>query len=106
MGVGRAKSYRGLMTGILDIPEVVALDARRALVRIPPEVDVPLTSRVRQIIDTADYRRLGRISQLGLVSLVYPAAIHTRFEHSLGGVSPGLAVSEASGPRRAVCGGR
>ena len=24
------------------------------------------------------------ISQLGLVSLVYPAAIHTRFEHSLG----------------------
>ena len=72
------------MTNILDIPEVVALDARRALVRIPPEVDVPLTSRVRQIIDTADYRRLARISQLGLVSLVYPAAIHTRFEHSLG----------------------
>ena len=72
------------MTSILDIPEVMALDARRALVRIPPEVDVPLTGRVRQIIDTADYRRLGRISQLGLVSLVYPAAIHTRFEHSLG----------------------
>jgi uncharacterized protein len=69
---------------ILDIPEVVALDSRRALVRIPPEVDVPLTPRVRQLIDTADFRRLARISQLGLVSLVYPAAIHTRFEHSLG----------------------
>jgi HD superfamily phosphohydrolase len=27
---------------------------------------------------------LAGISQLGLVSLVYPAAIHTRFEHSLG----------------------
>ena len=72
------------MTAILDIPEVVALDTRRALVRIPPEVDVPLTPRVRQLIDTADFRRLARISQLGLVSLVYPAAIHTRFEHSLG----------------------
>jgi HD superfamily phosphohydrolase len=53
-------------------------------VRIPPEVDVPLTPRVRQLIDTADFRRLARISQLGLVSLVYPAAIHTRFEHCLG----------------------
>src|SRR5512137_928285 len=72
------------MTSILDIPEVVALDTRRALIRIPPEVDVPLTPRVRQLIDTADFRRLARISQLGLVSLVYPAAIHTRFEHSLG----------------------
>lgn len=72
------------MVAILDIPEVVALDTRRALVRIPPEVDVPLTPRVRQLIDTADFRRLARISQLGLVSLVYPAAIHTRFEHCLG----------------------
>jgi HD superfamily phosphohydrolase len=72
------------MTAILDIPEIVALDTRRALIRIPPEVDVPLTPRVRQLIDTADFRRLARISQLGLVSLVYPAAIHTRFEHCLG----------------------
>ncbi len=72
------------MTAIRDIPEVADLDARRGLVRIPPETDVPLTGRVRQLIDTAEFRRLGRISQLGLVSLVYPAAIHTRFEHSLG----------------------
>jgi HD superfamily phosphohydrolase len=72
------------MSGILDIPELIALDTRRGLVRIPPEVDVPLTPRVRQLIDTADYRRLARVSQLGLVSLVYPAAIHTRFEHGLG----------------------
>ena len=49
-----------------------------------PELDVPLTPRVRQIIDTAEFRRLAHISQLGLVSLVYPAALHTRFEHSLG----------------------
>jgi HD superfamily phosphohydrolase len=72
------------VTAICDIPEVAALDARRGLVRIPPETDVPLTDRVRQVIDTAEFRRLARISQLGLVSLVYPAAIHTRFEHCLG----------------------
>ncbi len=69
---------------ILDLPEVAGLDARRGLVRIPPELDVPLTGRVRAVIDTPEFRRLARISQLGLVSLVYPAAIHTRFEHSLG----------------------
>jgi len=72
------------MATILEIPEVAGLDARPGLVRIPPELDVPLTDRVRQIVDTADFRRLARISQLGLVSLVYPAAHHTRFEHSLG----------------------
>ena len=72
------------MTTLLEIPELVGLDARQGLIRIPPELDVPLTDRVRQVIDTAEFRRLARISQLGLVSLVYPAAIHTRFEHSLG----------------------
>jgi HD superfamily phosphohydrolase len=72
------------MTSILEIPEVAGLDARRGLVRIPPELDVPLTDRVRQLLDTADFQRLRRISQLGLVALVYPAAIHTRLEHSLG----------------------
>jgi HD superfamily phosphohydrolase len=69
---------------IAEIPEIVGLDARRGLVRIPPELDVPLTPRVRRLIDTAAFRRLAHISQLGLVSLVYPAAIHTRFEHALG----------------------
>ncbi len=52
--------------------------------RIPPGLDVPLTPRVRRLIDTAAFRRLAQISQLGLVSLVYPAANHSRQEHSLG----------------------
>jgi HD superfamily phosphohydrolase len=54
------------------------------LVRIPPELDVPLTPRVRRIVDTAEFRRLAKVSQLGLVALVYPGAVHGRFEHSLG----------------------
>jgi HD superfamily phosphohydrolase len=72
------------MSPLDAIPEIAALDSPRQLVRIPPEVDVPLTPRVRALIDTAEFRRLARISQLGLVSLVYPAANHTRQEHSLG----------------------
>jgi uncharacterized protein len=72
------------MPTLHELPEIANLDARRHLVRIPEELDVPLTRRVQRIIDTAEFRRLARISQLGLVSLVYPAAHHTRFEHSLG----------------------
>ena len=78
------------MSIFANIPEVAALDSRRGMVRIPPETDVPLTPRVRQLIDTPEFRRLARISQLGLVGLVYPAAIHTRFEHSLGVYRLGL----------------
>ena len=36
------------------------------------------------LLDTPPLQRLRRISQLGTVSLVYPSANHTRFEHSLG----------------------
>ncbi len=72
------------MASIALIPEVAALSSGRQLIRIPPEIDVPVTNRVRSLIDAAEFRRLARISQLGLVSLVYPAALHTRFEHSLG----------------------
>ena len=66
------------------IPEIAGLDSGRGLIRIPPETDVPLTPRVRRIVDSQAFRRLSRVSQLGLVSLVYPAANHSRFEHSLG----------------------
>jgi uncharacterized protein len=69
---------------IHDIPEVAHWRRSGGMVRIPPGVDVPLTGRVRRLIDTPAFRRLAHISQLGLVSLVYPAANHSRQEHSLG----------------------
>jgi uncharacterized protein len=66
------------------LPEIRELDSRRHLVRIPHECDVPLTDRVKQLLDAPEMRRLSRISQLGLVALVYPGACHSRLEHSLG----------------------
>lgn len=69
---------------IFQIPEIQELDSRKNILRIPPEVDVPLTDRVRKLIDTAEFRRLAQVRQLGFVALVYPGAAHSRFEHSLG----------------------
>ena len=72
------------MNGLRQLPEIEGLASSGSLIRIPPGIDVPLSDRVRQLIDTAEFRRLSQISQLGLVSLVYPAARHTRQEHALG----------------------
>ena len=66
------------------LPEVESLNRASSLVRIPPCDGVPLTQRVRRVLDTAPMRRLASISQLGMVALVYPGATHSRFEHSLG----------------------
>jgi HD superfamily phosphohydrolase len=73
-----------VVSSIYDIPEIGRWRAATGRVRIPPGVDVPLTNRVRRLIDSAPFRRLAHISQLGLVRLIYPAANHTRLEHSLG----------------------
>ena len=72
------------MNELLSIPEVQALEDSSRLLRIPNQVDVPVTRRIVRLIDTPVFQRLKRISQLGLVSFVYPAANHSRFEHSLG----------------------
>jgi len=72
------------MSGLLDIPEISALDRGNSTLRIPDQQQVPLTPRIRRLIDTPTFQRLAGISQLGLVALVYPGARHTRFEHSLG----------------------
>ena len=72
------------MNSIVDIPEVRALDGPSSLIRIPNQIDVPVTSRLMTLVDAPEFQRLTKISQLGMVSFVYPAAHHNRFEHSLG----------------------
>jgi len=72
------------MTEYDSIPELSELQSGRSLIRVPVELNVPFTSRVRALVDTEEFQRLAQISQLGLVSKVYPGAQHTRFEHALG----------------------
>lgn len=69
---------------LLEIPELTRLELGGGLVRIPDQQDVPFSPRVRAVVDTPQFRRLANISQLGLVSRIYPGAMHTRFEHALG----------------------
>ncbi|HKK10040.1 MAG TPA: HD domain-containing protein, partial [Bacteroidales bacterium] len=37
-----------------------------------------------EVMEHPYFQRLRRISQLGLTHLVYPGAVHTRFQHALG----------------------
>ncbi|MGC8849463.1 MAG: HD domain-containing protein, partial [Candidatus Bathyarchaeia archaeon] len=45
---------------------------------------IQITEAERNVIDTYPFQRLRRIKQLSGSEFVYPAANHTRFEHSLG----------------------
>lgn len=65
-----------------NIPELSA--RATGSIRLPFQNDVPVTTRVKKLIDTTAFQRLSQISQLGLVSSVYPGATHTRFAHSIG----------------------
>jgi uncharacterized protein len=54
-------------------------DAVHGLIRIEPE-----DSFLLDLINTPEFQRLRRVRQLGVSSLTYPGAEHSRFAHSLG----------------------
>lgn len=45
---------------------------------------VSLDEQECEIINHPAFQRLRRIKQLSLTDMVYPGAVHTRFEHSIG----------------------
>lgn len=53
-------------------------------IRLAVSGDVHLSRLETSIVDTLDFQRLRGIKQLGTTYLVYPTALHTRFDHSLG----------------------
>ena len=56
----------------------------RTVIRDSVWGDIALYDRELRLIDTAPFQRLRRVQQLGFLSLTFPGAHHTRFEHSLG----------------------
>ena len=53
-------------------------------IRCPVHGDMELPIELVNLIDTREFQRLRGVHQLGTAYLVYPGAVHSRFEHSLG----------------------
>jgi HD superfamily phosphohydrolase len=61
------------------------IDAHRKYeIRCPVHGFIQLNDWERETIEQPAFQRLRRIRQLAWTDLVYPGAMHTRFEHSLG----------------------
>lgn len=58
--------------------------AEGSRVRDPVHNFIDLTDKEVRLVATPLFQRLRRIRQLALASLVYPGALHTRFDHTLG----------------------
>ncbi len=55
-----------------------------SILRDPVHGDIELHRDELRLVDTIEFQRLRGIKQLGSASMVYPGAVHTRFEHSIG----------------------
>src|SRR5262245_2935751 len=47
-------------------------------------MDRPVEALLFRLLNSAEIQRLRRVRQLGLASLAYPGADHSRYSHSLG----------------------
>jgi len=54
------------------------------ILRDPVHGDIELSRDELRLVDTVEFQRLRGVKQLGSASLVFPGAVHTRFEHSIG----------------------
>src|SRR5574340_72316 len=66
-----------------------------AEIRDPVHGYIKITEAEREVIDTPFVQRLRRIHQLAGAYMVYPGAVHTRFDHVTGAMHVAGEVAEA-----------
>ena len=66
-----------------------------AEIRDPVHGYIKITEAERDVIDTPFVQRLRRIHQLAGAYLVYPGAVHTRFDHVIGAMHVAGQIAEA-----------
>jgi hypothetical protein len=62
----------------------VGNEYRHKIICDPVHSEIPVSELEQKLVDSRSFQRLRNLKQLGLASLVYPNATHTRFAHSLG----------------------
>jgi HD superfamily phosphohydrolase len=72
-------------------------------IRDPVHGLIRLTDQEIRIIDAPVFQRLRRIKQLALANYVYPGALHTRFEHSLGTLHVAGRILETVAKKERLC---
>ncbi|MGN0177685.1 MAG: HD domain-containing protein [Methanobrevibacter sp.] len=70
------------------------MNEKKKFIRDSVYGDITLNEFEVKIMDMPQFQRLRRIKQLGLISLIYPGATHTRFEHSIGTMNLGSKLAE------------
>ncbi|MEO6708457.1 MAG: HD domain-containing protein, partial [Planctomycetota bacterium] len=68
---------------------------RFSVVRDPVHGDVYLTHEELCVLDTREMQRLRGVKQLGSAYLVFPGAMHARFDHSIGTLHQAQRMIEA-----------
>ena len=64
------------------MPEKVIRDPVHDVIAF--QLEKPLDALLFSLLNAEEFQRLRRIRQLGMASLVYPGADHSRYAHSLG----------------------
>lgn len=60
------------------------LSSQRESIRDPLWKDIHLSGQMKRVLSVPCVQKLGRIKQLGPTFHLYPGAVHTRLDHSLG----------------------
>lgn len=76
--------YYGRMQSKANTLLASLLSSQRESIRDPLWKDIHLSGQMKRVLSVPCVQKLGRIKQLGPTFHLYPGAVHTRLDHSLG----------------------